>query len=114
MTTSYLVNRCPSTALGTKTLEEVWSRYPSNLDRPRIFGCVDYAHIRQDKIEPRAQRYMFFGYPEGVKAYKMWCLELGRKRYITSRYVIFDEAEMEFKKIDNVGRNAEIFVAELE
>src|SRR4051812_28991555 len=44
---------------------------------------------------------MFMGYPEGVKAYRLWCLEPGHRRCITSRDVVFNEAEMAFKKIDD-------------
>jgi ATP-binding cassette subfamily B (MDR/TAP) protein 1 len=69
VTTTYLINTCPSTSLGMKTLEEVWSKYPYNLDRLRVFGCVAYAHISQDKVKHRALRCMFLGYPERVKAY---------------------------------------------
>src|ERR1044072_5311851 len=57
---------------------------------------------------------MFLGYPEGVKAYRLWCLESGHKRIITSRDVVFNEAEMAFKKTDNVGRSAEVSDEELE
>lgn len=48
------------------------------------------------------------GYPEGVKAYKLWCLELGYMMCITSRDVVFNEAEMTFKKTDDVGRAEEL------
>ena len=97
-----------------KTPEEVWSGHPPNLDRLRVFGYVAYAHIRQDKVEPRALKCMFMGYPEGVKAYRLWCLESGHRRIITSRDVVFNEAEMAFKKTDDVGRSAEVSNEELE
>lgn len=64
MTTSYLINRCPSTTLGMKTTEKVWSGHPPNLDRLRVFGCVAYAHIRQDKVKLGALRCIFLGYLE--------------------------------------------------
>lgn len=51
---------------------------------------------------------MFLGYPEGVKSYRLWCLEPGYRRYIISRDVVFNEAEMAFKKTDDAGRNAKI------
>src|SRR3954471_23054695 len=106
-TATYLINRCPSTALDMKTPEEVWSGHPPDLDKLRVFGCVAYAHIRQDKVEPRALKCMFMGYPEGVKAYRLWCLEPGHRRCITSRDVVFNEAEVAFKKTDDDGRSAE-------
>lgn len=106
MTTTYLINRCPPTTLGMKTPEEVWSGHPPDLDNLRVFGCVIYAHIRQDKVELRALRYMFLGYLEGVKFDRLLCLEPGHKRCYPSRDVDFNEAEMAFKKTKGDGRNA--------
>src|ERR1051325_11967287 len=54
------------------------------------------------------------GYPEGVKAYRLWCLESGHRRIITSRDAVFNEAEMAFKKTNDVGRSAEVSDKELE
>src|SRR3954469_12737999 len=57
---------------------------------------------------------MFMGYPEGVKAYRLWCLEPGHSRCIISRDVVFNEAEMAFKKTDDVSRSTETSNEELE
>ncbi|KAH9762143.1 Integrase catalytic domain-containing protein [Citrus sinensis] len=46
-TATYLINRSPSTALGFKTPQEIWSRKPPDLSNLRIFGCPAYAHIKQ-------------------------------------------------------------------
>ncbi|KAA0066172.1 putative polyprotein [Cucumis melo var. makuwa] len=32
--------------------------------------CTTYVHTKQSKVEPRAIKCMFIGYPEGVKGYK--------------------------------------------
>ena len=108
VTAAYLINRCPSSALGMKTPEEVWSGHPPSLDRLRVFSCLAYAHIRPDKVKPRALRCMFLGYPEGVKAYRLWYLEPSHRRCITSQDVVFNEAEMAFKKTDDIGRSSKI------
>src|SRR3954463_402737 len=105
---TYLINICPLTVLDMKTPREVWSGYPPNLDKVRVIGCVAYAHIRQDKVELRAQRCMFMGYPKGVKAYRLWFLEPGHRRCITSRDVVFNEVKMTFKKTDDVGQSGKI------
>ena len=75
-TTAYLINRCPSIALNFKTPEEVWSGHPSDYSRLRTFGCLAYAHIRQDKLEPRALKCIFLGYPDGIKhtSFGVWNL----------------------------------------
>src|SRR3954469_4973645 len=97
-----------------KTPEEVWSGRPSDLDKLGEFGCVSYPHISQDKVKPRALKCMFMGYLEGVKAYRLWCLKPSHKRSIASRDVVFNEAEMAFKKTDDVGRSTETSDEELE
>ena len=98
MTAGYLINRCPSTALGMKTPEEVWSGRPADYERLRVFGCSAYAHIRQDKLEPRALRCILIGYPEGVKGYRLWCMEPGYRKCIISRDVVFNELEMGYNR----------------
>lgn len=68
-----------------------------NLKHMRVFGCATYAHIRQDKLQPRAKKCIFLGFPHGVKAYKLWCLEPGEARCIISRDVTFNEEVMPWK-----------------
>ncbi|KAH9696398.1 hypothetical protein KPL71_023151 [Citrus sinensis] len=60
----------------------------------RIFGCTAYAHIKQGKLEPRALKCAFLGYPSGTKGYKLWCVDLKSPKCIISRDVIFNESEM--------------------
>src|SRR3954465_5394565 len=93
-TATYLINRCPSTVLDMKTPEEVWSGHPPNLDKLGAFGSVAYAHIRKDKVEPRALKCMCMRFPEGVKTYRLWCLEPGHQKSIIGRYVVINEAKM--------------------
>nr|KYP63308.1 Retrovirus-related Pol polyprotein from transposon TNT 1-94 [Cajanus cajan] len=90
----YCINRCPSTALEFKTPQEVWSGRKVDYSELRVFGCIAYAHIKQDKLEPRALKFIFIGYPEGVKGYRLWCLEPGYKKCLISRDVVFNEIEM--------------------
>ena len=90
-TATYLINRSPSTALGFKTPQEIWSRKPPDLSNLRIFGCPAYAHIKQSKLEPRAVKGYFLGYPEGIKGYKIWTLNRKPSRILVSRDVTFDE-----------------------
>ena len=92
-TTCYLVNRCHSSAIDLKTPQEMWYKKPSDYSNLKVFGCASYAHVRQDKLEPRALKCLFLGYPHGVKGFKLWCLEPGFQKCIISRDVTFNEFE---------------------
>lgn len=69
-TAVFLVNRSPSTSIECKTQEEVWSGKPADYSTLRIFGCPAYAHVRTDKLAPRARKCIFLGYADGVKGYR--------------------------------------------
>lgn len=53
--------------------------------------CAAYAHIRQDKIQPRALKCTFHGYPKGVKSCRLWCIKPSMNKCIISRDVTFNE-----------------------
>lgn len=40
----------------------------------------------------------FLGYPEGVKGYKLWCIEPGSEKCMISRDVVFKEEEFPLKE----------------
>ena len=73
---------------------EMWTRAKLDLSNLRSFGCSAFAHHRDNKLGVRALRCIFLGYPEGVKGYKVWCLEEGKERLIVSRNVVFNELEV--------------------
>ncbi|KAH9662167.1 hypothetical protein KPL70_024758 [Citrus sinensis] len=89
-TASYLVNRSPSSAISFKTPEELWKGKPANYQNLRVFGCPAYLHINQGKLDARALKGVFVGYPDGVKGYKIWCKDQGK--CIVSRDVVFHES----------------------
>ena len=93
-TACHIVNRSPSTGINFKTPYELWYGKPADYSSLKIFGCPAYAHIRQGKLEPRALKCVFLGYPEGVKGYKLWCTDMKPPKAIISRDVVFNEAEM--------------------
>ncbi|KAH9649112.1 hypothetical protein KPL70_025867 [Citrus sinensis] len=86
--------RSPSSAIDFKIPVEMWSGRAANYSDLKIFGYPAFAHVKQGKLEPRALKCVFLGYPEDVKAYKLWCIDLKPPRCIVSRDVVFNEQEM--------------------
>ncbi|GJT30755.1 retrovirus-related pol polyprotein from transposon TNT 1-94 [Tanacetum coccineum] len=72
VTVAYLINMSPSTTLEKKTPMDLWSGHPANYEMLRIFGCVAYSHVNQWKLNLRAIKCIFLGYPDGVKGYRLW------------------------------------------
>ena len=67
-------------------------QYDSNSSELRVFGCTAYAHVDNEKLEPRAVKCIFLGYKSGVKGYKLWNPET--KKVVISRNVAFNESAM--------------------
>ncbi|KAL3534113.1 hypothetical protein ACH5RR_002574 [Cinchona calisaya] len=61
-----IVNRVPSAPMNFKTPEEVWLGTPVDYFDLRMFGCPAYMHVNDGKLESRAEKYIFLGYPFGV------------------------------------------------
>lgn len=69
--TVYLINRCPSSALESRTLMAIWSGIPTNFSNWRVFGALAFAHVKQDKLKAQVVKCTFIGYTDGVKGYKL-------------------------------------------
>ncbi|CAA3018802.1 Retrovirus-related Pol poly from transposon TNT 1-94, partial [Olea europaea subsp. europaea] len=50
-TVVYLLNRCPTKAVQDKTPVEAWSGRKPSAKHLRVFGCICYTHIPQEKRE---------------------------------------------------------------
>jgi hypothetical protein len=93
MTAIYLKNRSPTAALSGQIPEEVWSRSKVNLSHLRIFGCVAYSLIpknKRDKLDAKGKEYIFVGYSETSKGYRL-ADPLCPTKVIISRNVAFIE-----------------------
>ena len=69
------INRSPSIALDKKTPMEVWNGSLADYTNLKIFGCPAYTRVDNGKLEPRAVKWQFLGYKDGVKGYRLWCPE---------------------------------------
>ncbi|KAH9734079.1 hypothetical protein KPL71_017263 [Citrus sinensis] len=110
-TACYLVNKSPSTAIGCKTQIELWLGRIADYSKLRIFGCIAYAHVKQGKLEPRALKCMFLGYPEGVKGHRLWSHVNSSELGVKSDKVKFQVEPHNLKEleleIESVGKELE-------
>ena len=95
-TTTYLINKCPSSGIGGDIPDEKWYGSEPDYSRLRPFGCKAFAHQKQGKLNARAIQCIMLGYPNGVKGYRLWSIEPGKERVLISRYVVFIEDKMPF------------------
>ena len=86
---AYLTNRSPHSKLDGETPYKVWSGQHADYGMLRIFGCIAYYHVRENKLDNRAKKAIFMGYARGVKGYRLWSLE--DSKFIISRDVTFGE-----------------------
>nr|AAC62132.1 copia-like retroelement pol polyprotein [Arabidopsis thaliana] len=97
-TAVYLINRSPSSSIENKIPEELWTSAVPNFSGLKRFGCVVYVYSQEGKLDPRAKKGVFVGYPNGVKGFRVWMIE--EERCSISRNVVFREDVM-YKDILN-------------
>lgn len=88
----YLQNRSPTVALNNTTPFECLFKSKPDVSNLRVFGCVTYVHVpdsQRKKLDAKAHKAIFVGYPPGVKGYKLYDLEKGS--FVISRNVKFFE-----------------------
>lgn len=85
LTASHLKYHMPSQVLHLKTLIDVLCpNNPLFLEPPKVFRCVCYVHIHKrdrSKLDPHAEKFIFFWYLSTQKGYKCYNLGIG-KRFI--------------------------------
>ncbi|KAL4299380.1 hypothetical protein AHAS_Ahas17G0095100 [Arachis hypogaea] len=94
-TTYHVINRSPSTAIGLKTLMEMWQGKPPDYSSLHIFGCPTYVMFNTQeriKFDHKSRKCIFLGYADNVKGYRLWDSTV--HKVIISRDVIFTENEL--------------------
>ena len=94
-TVIYLMNLTPSKACKKSTPYEMWHKKKPSVAHLRIFGCIAYAHVPEElrqKLDWKAKKYMFIGYAEHFKAYRL--LDMQTLNIAYSRHVDFNENTM--------------------
>jgi hypothetical protein len=75
MTTVYVQNRLPHSALGLKTPEEMFTGKKLEVSHLKIFGCPVFICIpkeKRNKLEPSGKKGIFVGYCEVSKAFRIY------------------------------------------
>ena len=88
----HVLNRSPTFSVQNMTLEEAWSGRKPTVDNFKIFGCIAYAHVpdeKMKKLDDKGEKCVFLRVSEASKAYKLF--NPLTKKIVTSRDVIFDE-----------------------
>jgi transposase InsO family protein len=92
MAVVYVQNRLSHSALGLKTLEEMFTKKKPKVSHLKIFGCPVFIHIpkeKRNKLDPSGKKRIFVGYCEVSKAFRIYIS--GQHHIEISRDVTFYE-----------------------
>ena len=71
-TAAHTLNIVPTKSV-ERTPHELWKGYPPSLTYLRIWGCEAYVtRMKTTKLQPKADKCFFIGYPKETKAYSFW------------------------------------------
>jgi hypothetical protein len=64
-TTVYIMDQTPTTSIHGMTPEKKFTGKKPNVSHLRVFGCIAYVHIldeKRSKLDPKAKKCIFIGY----------------------------------------------------
>lgn len=91
-TSVYFLNRCLTNSVKNITPYEAWSGRKPGVTHLKVFGCIAYAHIaeqKRQKNDNKSEKCIFIGYCEETKGYRLY--NPVTESLIVSRDVIFVE-----------------------
>ncbi|XP_068650707.1 uncharacterized protein [Aristolochia californica] len=90
----HILNRSPTLVVQNMIPEETWNRKKLVVDYFRIFGCIAYAHISDEKrrkIDNKGGKRIFLRVSDKSKAYKLY--NSSTMKIVISRDMVFDEKD---------------------
>ncbi|CAI7838992.1 unnamed protein product [Closterium sp. NIES-54] len=96
---AWIRNRLPTKVLPGTTPFEAWTGTKPKLSRLRTFGCLCYYHVPDPlhyKLQPKARAAIYLRIAASERAWRVW--DLGERRVVTSRDVVFDEYKFPTKE----------------
>ena len=111
---AHILNMCPTKSVKNITPEEAWSGYKPNASHLKIFGCIAYAHIpdeKRKKLDDKGETCIFVGYSNDSKAYRLY--NPRSQKLIISRDVVFAE-DKAFQWIEDNGKYTPLILSDNE
>lgn len=90
----HILNRSPTLAVKNMTPEEAWSGRKPDVNHFRVFGCIAYAHIpdeKRRKLDNKGEKCIFLDVSDKSKAYKLY--NPNTMKIVISCDVVSDEKE---------------------
>ena len=88
----HILNRSPTFVVQNMTPKEAWNGRKPSVEHFRIFGCIAYAHVpdeKRKKLDDKKEKCLFLGVSKTSKTYKLF--NPLTEKIVTSRDVVFDE-----------------------
>jgi hypothetical protein len=112
-TTVYIMNRTPTAVVHGMTPEEKFIGKKPNVSHLRVFGCIAYVHVpneKRSKLDPKVEKCIFIGYSSKQKGYR--CFNPSTRKLQVSRDVVFDEMASWYSPLkaveDEEARNGDV------
>lgn len=100
LTSTYLINRIPSSFLGFLSPYEKLFHKPPVYTHLRVFGCLAHMSVHSPyRLSPRALHTVFIGYPMTQKGYRLY--DPVTRQFHISRHVVFTENQFPFAQISS-------------
>ena len=92
MTSTYVINRSPSTPFDGYVLQRMWTGKDVSYRHLKVFDCLAYVHVAKDKrgkLDSKSLPCIFLEYGDDEFGYRLW--NLVEKKVIWSCDIVFIE-----------------------